>query len=65
MDELEGQTARNNFYVLVHLTDEVMGIGHSDIPDTRDRSLARRCYFSDLGFKFPIGFFKYRRGGSK
>ena len=57
--------ARNHFYVLVNLTDEVMVIYHNDIPDTRDRSLVRKCYFSDLGFKFTIAIFRYRRGGSK
>ena len=42
-----------------------MGIGHSDIPDARYCSLARKRFFSDLGFNFPIGMFRYRRGGSK
>ena len=42
-----------------------MEIGHSDIPDARDFSLARNLYFSDFGFKFPIGIFRNRRGGSK
>ena len=57
--------ARNHFYVLLNFTDEVMEIGNSDMPDARDLSLARKRYFSDLGFKFPIGMFSYRRGGSK
>ena len=56
---------RKNFYILVNLTDEVMEIGHSDMPYARDISLARKRYFSDLGFKFPIGILRYRRGGSK
>ena len=65
MDELDGQMTRKHFYVLVNLTDEVLGIGHSDMPDTRDCSPARKCYFSDIDFKFPIGMFRYRRSGSK
>ena len=65
MDELESQMARKHFFVLVDLIDEVTGIGHSDMPDARDLSLARKRYFSDLGFKFFIGMFRYIRGGSK
>ena len=57
--------ARNHFYVLVNLTDDVMVIVHSDMPDVTDISLAQKCYFSDLGFDFPIGMFRYRIGGSK
>ena len=56
---------RKYFYVLVNLIDEVMGISHSDIPDARGRSLVQKRYFSNLGFKFPIGMLKYRRGESK
>ena len=56
--------ARKNLYALVNLTDEVMGIGKIGIPDARDCSLARKHQFSDLGFKFPIGMFRYIRGGS-
>ena len=55
--------ARDHFYILVNLTDEVMGIGHGDMPYERDRSLVPKRYFSDLGLKFPIGIFSYRRGG--
>ena len=65
MDELEDDMARNHFYALANLTDEVIGIGQSDIPDARNRSLARKRHFSNLGFKLPIGMFRYRRGGSK
>ena len=65
LDEIEGQTARNHFYVMVNMTDEVMGIGNSDMTDARNCSLAQRFYVSELGFKFPIEIFKYRRGGSK
>ena len=64
MNELEGHTERKNFYILVNLTDEVMGIGHSDMTDVRDCSLARKRYFRDFVFKFPIRMFRYRRGGS-
>ena len=53
------------FYVLVNLTDEVMGINQSEIPDALDHSISRKCYLSDLHFKFPIGMFRYIRGGSK
>ena len=42
-----------------------MGIGHSDMTDVRDCSLARKRYFRDFVFKFPIRMFRYRRGGSK
>ena len=35
------------------------------MPDARDCSIARECYLSNLGFKFPIVMFRYRRGGSK
>ena len=65
MNEIEGQMARKHFYVLVNSTDEVIGIGHSDMPDARYLSLARKRYFRELGFNFPIGMFKYRRGVSK
>ena len=37
----------------------------SDIPDARNCSLARKRYSIDLGFKFPIRMFRYRRGDSK
>ena len=57
--------SRKHFYVLVNLTDEVIGIGQSEIPDVMDFSIARKCYLSDLGFKLPIGMFTYGRGGSK
>ena len=56
---------RKNFYVVVNLTDEVMVIGQSEMPDARDRSIVRKCYLSNLGFNFPVGMFRYRRGGSK
>ena len=35
------------------------------MPDVMDFSIARKCYLIDLGFKLPIGMFRYRRGGSK
>ena len=54
-----------NLYFLVNLTDEVMGISQSEIPDARDRSIAQKRYLSNLGYKFLIGMFGYRRGGSK
>ena len=54
-----------HFYVLVNLTDEVMGIGQSEMSDARDRSILRKIYLIDVGFKFTIGMFRYRRGGSK
>ena len=57
--------ARKNLYALVNLTDDGMGIGKICSPDARDCSLARKHQFSDLGFKFPIGIFRYRRVGSK
>ena len=56
---------RKHFYALINLTNEVMGIGKIDITDARDCSLARKRHFSDLGFKFPIGMFLYRRCGNK
>ena len=65
LDELEGHMARKNLYALVNLTDEVIGISKIDIPDARNCSLARKHQFSDLGFKFPIGMFLYRRCGNK
>ena len=49
----------------VNLTYEVMGIGHSDMSDAKDLSLALKRYFRKLVFKFPIGMFRYRIGGSK
>ena len=57
--------ARNHFYALVNLTDEVMGTGQIEIPYARDHSIERKSYPSNLGFKFPIGIFRYRRGGIK
>ena len=57
--------SRKHFYVLVNLTDEVIVIGQSEMPDVMDFSIARKCYLIDLGFKLPIGMFRYRRGGSK
>ena len=65
MDELEGQMTMKHFYVLVSLTYELLVIGGSDRPDARDRSLAQKYYFSNLGFKFSIGMFRYRTGWSK
>ena len=56
---------RKHFYVVVNLTDEVMGIGQSEMPDARDSSIVWKCYLSNLGFKFSVGIFRYRRGGSK
>ena len=54
-----------HFYVVVNLTDEVMGIGQSEMPDARDSSIVRECYLSNLGFKFSVVIFRYRRGASK
>ena len=45
---------RKHFYVLVNFTDEVMGIGHNDMLDARDHSLARKRCFSDLGSSLPL-----------
>ena len=50
--------ARKHFYVVVSLTDEVMGIGQSEIPDARDYSIVRKCYLSNLGINFSIGIFR-------
>ena len=33
--------------------------------DARDCSIVRKHSISDLGFKFPIGMFRYRQGGIK
>ena len=52
---------RKHFYVLVNLTDEVVGIGQSEIPEDRDHSIVRKRYPSIPGFKFPIIMFRYRR----
>ena len=57
--------SRKHFYVLVNLTDEVIGISKSEMPDVMDCSIARKCYLSEFGFKLPIVIFRYRRGGSK
>ena len=57
--------SRKHFYVLVNQTDEVIGVVQSEMPDVMDFSIARKCYLIDLGFKLPIGMFRYRRGGSK
>ena len=57
--------SRKLFYALVNLADEVIVIGQSEMPDVMDFSIARKCYLIDLGFKLPIGMFRYRRGGSK
>ena len=50
--------ARKHFCVVVNLTDEVMVIGQSKIPDARDSSIFRKCYLSNLGFNFSIGVFR-------
>ena len=50
--------ARKHFYVVVNLTDEVMVIGQSEMPDARDCSIVRKCYLSKLGFNFSIGIFR-------
>ena len=57
--------SREKFYILVNLRDEVMVIGQNETRDARDISIARKRYPINLGFKFFIGMFKYRRGGSK
>ena len=57
--------ARKQIYVLVNLIDEVMGIVHSDMQDEGCHSLLQKRFFSDLGFKFSIGMFRYRSGGGK
>ena len=36
LDELDDKMARKKFYVLVNLTDKVMGIGQSGMPYDRD-----------------------------
>ena len=63
--EMEDQITRKSFYVVVNLTDEVMVIGQSEMPDARYRSIVRKCYLRNLGFNFPVGMFRYRRGGIK
>ena len=50
LDELEGQMSRKHFYLLVNFTDEVMGIGQSEIPDARYSSIVQKNYPSNLGF---------------
>ena len=35
------------------------------MPDARDCSIVRKCHLSNLGFNFPVGMFRYIRGGSK
>ena len=57
--------ARKHFCVLVNIIDEVMGIGQSEITDNRDFSIARKLYLSDIGFKFTIGIFRYKKVGVK
>ena len=56
---------RKHFSVLLNLTDKVILIGQSEIPDARYHSISRKRYLSDLGFKFSIVLFRYIRGGSK
>ena len=50
--------ARKRFYLVVNLTDEVMVIGQSEIPDARDCSIVRKWYLRNLGFNFSIGIFR-------
>ena len=50
--------ARKHFYVVVSLTDEVMVIGQSEIPDARYFSIVQEYYLSNLGFNFSIGIFR-------
>ena len=57
--------ARKHFYVLVNFTDEVNGIYQIEMTDARCRSIAWKFYLSNIGFKFLIEMFRYRRCGSK
>ena len=50
--------SRKHFIVVASLTDEVMVIGQSEIPDARDYSIVQKFYLSNLGFNFSIGIFR-------
>ena len=56
---------RKNFYIVVNLTNVVIGIGQTERPDARNRSIMWKCYPRKLSFKFTVGIFRYRIGGSK
>ena len=65
LDELEGRMERKHLSVLLNLTDKVILIGQSEIPDASYHSIARKRYLRNIGFKFAIVLFRYIRGGSK
>ena len=65
LDELDDKMARKKFYVLVNLTDKVMGIGQSGMPYARDHSISCKNSLIDQYFNFLIGMFRYRKGENK
>ena len=46
--------SRKHFYVLVNLTDEVIGIGKIEIPDVMDCSIAWKCYLIEIVLILPL-----------